>query len=347
MKVDDLRGKFSEHLFFLDNGVFRRFTNKNTPDKEIKRFWHHDLFLTNGQSSGFRRFFHPSLFLEYIGKSGKEQLPILSKKSILKKAKNELRKNDAPLVDMILEIAQKKLSSETDERRILSVESLNKKRAEQREFTHLLSTKFYEDLVLIIDDGLLENIKFYLALDFTMKCHGGVGGLNKRQRGWWQVNHYGRILSWFYYFDKQKINISMTRLYSKMLENIEETDETGEEIKKWIQEKGPNFKNDVKTFEDMADCDLTQFVCHGAFDSEGNKRPVVAVTFDNEEEIKKRVSFFQKIFFLINERFKPVLKKELEDSEASKKICQKQGAIAFVCQNSGKIKNLVDTKFLK
>jgi hypothetical protein len=315
---------FSHSLLF-DTNVFKKIIRKENEPLFNSLFTSLNKFINpKSQYDQFYNSVTPFLFLEYLGQTPPKFNSAHIDLTVLKRDGRKGRLD-------IFRQAETLYRNAPD----LSEEHLVEKYNKNIAYHSSIASSLYEDIAgrAVKQRGFSNQLIENLALDFIYRFPFHEH-LDKKDSS---RIHIDTMLD-VYRSHKARWNLTQVRAIIELSKGLERR-EHGKEVSAGAKRIFEATRG-IKEFRDLADLDLVQISCLGAFVA-GQKLPVVALTSDSKNVVVSRIKLFKSNFVLFNE--KPDIREFLEASpETLEAVDEKPGIIAFVDLNKCEIKETIN-----
>ncbi len=312
------------HSLALDTNVFKKIIHQGN-DHLFENLFLQLNKIVNPQNkyTGFMSTVTPFLLLEYLGQLPPNiEIPRLTKDEVTQYGSGLPREifNRAALV------YEKEPSLEESNLRIRNFE--NKKRLS------LKATKLYDDIVekIVSKNGFTNFLKLNLALDYSYR-YPVQKSLKEEELIKVHINSMLDI----YRAHKERNNITQVRGVLKLCEQLKAMNKK-QEISEGSKQVFDATKG-IKEFRDLADLDLIQIACLGAF-IDTKKYPVLILTGDPRDSVINRIVLFKSTFAFFDREIKKL--GHLDANPTLEPVSQLEGQIAFVDIESCSITEFIE-----
>lgn len=312
------------HSLAFDTNVFKRIIHQGNEHLFDNLFIHLNKMVNpQNKFTGFMSTITPFLLLEYLG-----QIPPNIEIATL--TKEEVEQYRANLPREIFNRASLVYASEQD----LSETALRARNVENRKRLSAKATKLYDDIVekIVSKSGFTNYLKLNLALDYSYR-YPLQKVLNEEDLAKVHINSMLDI----YRTHKEKHNITQMRGILKLCEQLER--QSGRKQASEDAKKVFDATKGIKAFRDLADLDLIQIACLGAF-IDTKKFPVLILTGDSRESVEKRIVLFKSTFAFFDKEVKKL--GYLSSNPTLEAVSPLEGQIAFVDTKTCEIKELIE-----
>jgi hypothetical protein len=313
------------HSLAFDTNVFKRVTRVGNELLFEQLFKDLNARVNpKNEFDGFRSTITPFLLLEYLG-----QIP--PNINIPEPTDTEFKEWGQRAPEKVFHAAGGVYRGET----VLQETSLVGKNAENLKYVSKAAMKLYEDIVcrIVKKTGFANFLIHNLALDYTYRFpfrrYCDEDALVRI--------HLNAMLD-IYRAHKEKVNLTQMRGVIALCEDLErrhKPEEMTENTKRMF-----SATKGVKQFRDLADLDLIQLACLGAF-IDNQQFPVLILTSDPKGDVTNRICLFKSTFevFDIEVSGSPLMK-----NSSLARVSLMPGRIGFVDPSDCSITEIIDVK---